>query len=169
MLLTRRLSQKTDKVTKSKYTQLMSQVQYPKLLQPLNPWSSRMSPADCNFVQLNTNQTKQSRQMSGTQTQQRKNKENITLLSDNTKYLIIKSMYKTIKRINHKNKSNSIQKRGIGRGDNGPWPQWHLHSPTRPLNYLVQNCIRLEPGSFRARPLDFLVQNFGSFTTPRYW
>jgi len=52
------------------------------------------------------------------------------------------------------------------RGGNGPWPLWPLHSPTRSLNYLVQNCIRLQPGPFRARPLDFLVQNFGPFTTP---
>jgi len=35
------------------------------------------------------------------------------------------------------------------------------------LNFLVQNYIRLEPGFFRARPLDFLVQNVGPFTTPR--
>ena len=54
----------------------------------------------------------------------------------------------------------------VGRGGNGPWPWWPLHSPTKPLNFLVQNCIRLEPGLFRPRPLDFLVQNIGPFTTP---
>ena len=37
-----------------------------------------------------------------------------------------------------------------------------------PLNYLVQNYIRLEPGPFRARPLHFLVQNVGPFTTPMH-
>ena len=37
---------------------------------------------------------------------------------------------------------------------------------TRPLNFLVQNCIRLESGLFKTRPLDFLVQNIGPFTTP---
>ena len=40
------------------------------------------------------------------------------------------------------------------------------HSPTKPLNFLVQNCIRLEPSPFRARPLDFLIQNLRPFTTP---
>ena len=51
------------------------------------------------------------------------------------------------------------------RGGNGPWIWWPLHSPTRSLNYLVQNCIRLEPDPFSTRPLDFLVQNVGPFTT----
>ena len=45
---------------------------------------------------------------------------------------------------------------------------WPLHSPSRPLNFLAQNCIRLEPGSSRARRLDFLVQNVGPFTTPSH-
>ena len=33
----------------------------------------------------------------------------------------------------------------LGRGGNGLWPWWSLHSPTRPLKFLAQNCIRLEP------------------------
>ena len=41
----------------------------------------------------------------------------------------------------------------------GHWPYWVLHSPTRLLNYLAQNCIRLEISPFSARPLDLLVQN----------
>ena len=41
------------------------------------------------------------------------------------------------------------------RGGNGPWPQWPLHNPTRPLNFLAQNCIRLEPSPFTARALRF--------------
>ena len=44
-----------------------------------------------------------------------------------------------------------------------------LMVPTRPLNFLVQNCIRLEPDPFRTQPLDFLVQNVGPFTTATCW
>ena len=38
---------------------------------------------------------------------------------------------------------------------------------SQPNKTLVQNCIRLEPGSFRTRLLDFLVQNLEPFTTPK--
>ena len=33
---------------------------------------------------------------------------------------------------------------------------------------ITQNYIRLELGPFRARLLDFLIQNFGSVTTPSH-
>ena len=38
--------------------------------------------------------------------------------------------------------------------------------PNKALKFLVQKYIYLEPGPFRARSLDFLVQNVGPFTTP---
>ena len=61
-----------------------------------------------------------------------------------------------------------VRPTGTRRGGNGPWPQWPLHSPTMPLNYLVQNCIKLESGLFRARSLNFLIQNLRPFTIPTY-
>ena len=47
----------------------------------------------------------------------------------------------------------------------GQGPSGLFTAFSRPLNFLAQNCIRLESSSFRVRPLDFLVQNFRSFTT----
>ena len=38
--------------------------------------------------------------------------------------------------------------------------------PNKTLKFLVQKYICLEPGPFRARSLNFLVQNVGPFTTP---
>ena len=37
-----------------------------------------------------------------------------------------------------------------------------------PYIFLAQNCIRLESGLFKARSLNFIVQNVGPFTTPTY-
>ena len=54
----------------------------------------------------------------------------------------------------------------LAKGGNGTWPQWFFYSPIKSLNYLVQNCLRLEPVPFKTRPLNFLFQNIGPFTTP---
>jgi len=43
-----------------------------------------------------------------------------------------------------------------------------LHSPSWPLNILAQNYIELEPGPFKARPLDSLGQIARPFTNPIY-
>ena len=54
------------------------------------------------------------------------------------------------------------------RGGNRSQSQCPLHSPIQSLNFLAQNCIKLEPGPFNARPLHFLGQNLWPFTTPTY-
>ena len=42
-----------------------------------------------------------------------------------------------------------------------------LHSLTCSLNFLAQNCIALESGTFKARLLDSLAQISRPFTTPK--